>query len=92
MLIEIASLNAAAMDSDQYLNRLKDFLSSPLSRSLFVAHPNDVIKPSFILPPEWDTWWDWAASTSEPWIELLRHYVTVLNLNFDSYTNSLFLS
>ena len=71
------------MDSDQYLNRLEDFLSSPLPKSLFAAHPNDVANPTFPLPSEWETWWGWAASTSEPWIELLRYYVVVFNL--DSY-------
>jgi hypothetical protein len=72
------------MDSDsQYLNRLEHFLSSPLPKSLFTAHPNDVAKPSFTLPLEWETWWGWAASTSEPWIELLRYYVVISNL--DSY-------
>jgi hypothetical protein len=72
------------MDSDQvtqYLNRLENFLSSPLPNSLFTAHPNDVAKTSFILPPEWETWWGWAASTSEPWIELIRYYVVALDLD-----------
>ena len=63
------------MDSDQYLNRLEDFLASPLPKSLLAAHPNDVAKPSHTLPFEWETWWGWAASTSEPWVELLSYYV-----------------
>ena len=65
------------MDLDQYLNRLEDFLASPLPKSLFTAHPNDVAKPSYTLPSEWETWWDWAASTPEPWIELLSYYMVV---------------
>lgn len=67
------------VDSDQYLIRLKDFLASPLPKSLFSAHPNDVAKPSYNLSSEWETWWDWAASTPEPWIELLGYYVVVSN-------------
>lgn len=80
------------MDSDQYLNRLEDFLSRPLSKSLFAAHPNDIAKPSFVLPPEWETWWDWAASTpvAEPWTELLGYYVMFLNLNSYSQADKLF--
>ena len=78
------------MDSDQYLNRLKDFLTSPLPKSLFAAHPNDVAKPSFTLPPEWETWWDWAASTPEPWIELLDYYVVILDSDARSQADRLF--
>lgn len=80
------------MDSDQYLHRLEDFLSRPLSKSLFAAHPNDVAKQSFALPPEWETWWDWAASTpvAEPWIELLGYYVMPLNLDPYSQVDQLF--
>lgn len=77
------------MDSDQYLNRLEDFLVCPLPKSLLATHPNDVAKPSFTLPPEWETWWDWAASTSiaEPWIELLSYYVVLLSLDPSSHAN-----
>jgi len=84
--------NCAPMDSDQYLNRLEDFLASPLPKSLLLAHPNDVANPSFVLPPEWETWWDWAASTpaSEPWIELLSYYVAVLNPDSRSQADGLF--
>ena len=79
------------MDSDQYLNHLEAFLSSPLPRSLLTAHPNDVAKPSYTLPPEWETWWDWAASTPEPWIKLLSYYmVVVMNSDVRSQTNGVF--
>ena len=69
------------MDPDQYLSRLEEFLTCPLSKSLLAAHPNDVAKPSFTPPPEWEMWWDWAASApvSEPWIELLSYYVVPSN-------------
>jgi len=78
----------ALMDSDQYLDRLEDFLTSPLPKSLFTAHPNDIAKPSFIPPSEWETWWDWAASTpvAKPWIELLNYYVALLSS--DSYPHA----
>ena len=77
------------MDSDQYLNRLEDFLVCPLSKSLLAAHPNDVVKPSFTLPPEWEVWWDWAASTptSEPWVELLSYYVVLSNSDLCSHAD-----
>jgi len=80
------------MDPDQYLNRLEDFLSRPLPKSLFAAHPNDVAKQSFALSPEWGTWWDWAASTpvAEPWIELLSYYVVLSNLDQYSQADQLF--
>lgn len=77
-----------SMDSDQYLTSLERFLSSPLPKSLFATHPNDAAKPSFIPPPEWEPWWDWAASTPEPWTELLTHYVTVLNSDLYSLADS----
>ena len=82
----------ASMDSDQYLSRLEDFLACPLPKSLLAAHPNDVAKPSFALPPEWEAWWDWAASTSvaEPWVELLSYYVVLLNLDSCSQADRLF--
>ncbi|KAF9651567.1 hypothetical protein BDM02DRAFT_3138676 [Thelephora ganbajun] len=62
------------MDSDRYLNCLEDFLVSPLPKSLLAAHPNDAAKPSFTLPPGWETWWNWAVSTPQPWVELLSYY------------------
>lgn len=75
-------IGRASMDSDQYLSRLEGFLATPLPKSLLAAHPNDVANPSFALPPEWEAWWDWAASASvtEPWIELLGYYVVPSNL------------
>ena len=86
----IMEIGNILMDSDQYLDRLEGFLTSSLPRSLLAAHPNDVAKPSFALPPEWETWWDWAASRPEPWVELLGYYVMVLISDSCSQTDRLF--
>jgi hypothetical protein len=88
----IVDRTRALMDSDQYLNRLENFLASPLPKSLLAAHPNDVAKPSFTLPPEWESWWDWAASTpvAESWVELLSYYVVLLGLDPSSQTDGFF--
>lgn len=74
------------MRSDQYLDCLEDFLASPLPKSLFATHPNDAVKPCFVPPPEWGTWWDWAASAPEPSVALLNYYVAVRNLDSCSRT------
>jgi len=75
-VVEIGTL-FTSMHLDQYINRLGDFLTSPLPKSLFAVHPNDAAEPSFAPPPEWETWWDWAASTPESWIEVVNYYVAL---------------
>jgi len=85
----IMEIGNTLMDSDQYLDHLERFLASPLPKSLLAAHPNDVAKPSFTVPSEWETWWDWAASFPEPWIELLGYYMVVFISVSRSQTNRL---
>ncbi|OBZ71113.1 Methyltransferase-like protein 25, partial [Grifola frondosa] len=52
----------------------------PLAASLLTVHPNQSCTSSFVLPPAWKCWWDWAAQSpyefeeDVPWRLLLRYY------------------
>lgn len=73
---------------DPKRHTLARFLTRPDVDSYFRIHPNQVALPSFIPPPEWNCWWDWAidpdvnASKSEDgeyepkWVLLWRYYAS----------------
>ncbi len=64
---------------------LVNFLTRPDVDVYFRIHPNQVALPSFMPPPEWMIWWDWAVGfdddVNEPgdepkWLLIWRYYVS----------------
>lgn len=65
---------------------LVKLLADPLVSSLFAVHPNQVgaysLHPhEFMVPIEWQCWWDWAVSEGGQWKKLIAlndHYSRLL--------------
>lgn len=65
---------------------LVKLLADPLVSSLFAVHPNQVGAYSlcpheFMVPIEWQCWWDWAVSEGGQWKKLISlndHYSRLL--------------
>lgn len=58
---------------------LVSFLQRKDVETYFSTHPNQLSSPTFLLPPEWESWWLWACSedseqSQDKWLLVWQYY------------------